>query len=805
MSLLKPLLPIVLGLLFLAPGLPPASAQVLPDAGATEAEAEQAADDGRLTRAEIETLLATLKDDARREEFVANLEGMLRALEEAPPPEPTATTALSDLVGATGDVLGELVHRLSEAAIALTNVNALMPAIYAFAQEPGALLDLGKWLAAIAAVLAAALVAAMLVGRALRRWTERVDAWTAAATYARSLLALPAALLLAVLPAVTFMVVGQGILSVVPFDREIDVAARILLLAVALSLLAHAVLRVVLAQRGPIARGFRLAEETVAYLQVWGRRLIDFGIYGVFGLETALVLGLPYDSYFFLLQIVYAVLWGLAVLIVLQNRKPVADAIRNSGGVTKSRALVGMLAAVWHILAIAYLTAGLLILLSGLQEGFLTLAANTALMAVILVLWRVLLAAIDRAVAHGFSISEELKAQYPSLERRANRHIPTLVFIAKALLAIVAIASLLDVWGFGVAEYLATTPGQRLLQAVITVIVVTIAALTLSEMSALLIERRLAAMEAEGASAGRARTLMPLVRNAAMILVFVLGGLIVLSEIGIDITPLLAGAGVIGLAIGFGAQALVRDVISGLFLLFEDTLNVGDFVDAGGKMGTVEGLSIRALRLRDPFGNVHTIPFGSVELITNMTKEYGYSVVDVGVAYREDADEVMRVLGEVGAELREDETHGPNVLEDMQIFGVQDLGDSAVTIRVRFKTVAGTQWGIRREMLRRVKRRFDQEGIEIPYPHQTLYFGADKDGSAPVAHVEVEQVTKRRGAKDASDGEPPAEAPAPVVISNPEMADGEAAREKARTAKLSDEEAAAEPPAEPEETPKPPR
>ena len=286
-------------------------------------------------------------------------------------------------------------------------------------------------------------------------------------------------------------------------------------------------------------------------------------------------------------------------------------------------------------------------------------------------------------------------------------------------------------WGIQLSAFFASENGQVLIRAIASIIVVGGGAIALTEIISLSVERRLHVLESNGALTGRERTLLPLLRRALVIVIAVLAVFVILSEIGVNITPLLAGASIIGLAIGFGSQSLVKDVISGIFLLIEDTLNVGDYVDVGGKSGTVEALSIRTLLLRDVAGDLHTIPFGTVDVITNMTKDYAYALVDVGISYREDSDAVMKLLQEIGTELAEDEAFKDGVAGPFEVFGVQDLADSSVNIRTRLKTKAGRQWSIRREFLRRVKRRFDAEGIEIPFPHQTLYFGADKNGGSP--------------------------------------------------------------------------
>jgi small conductance mechanosensitive channel len=233
-------------------------------------------------------------------------------------------------------------------------------------------------------------------------------------------------------------------------------------------------------------------------------------------------------------------------------------------------------------------------------------------------------------------------------------------------------------------------------------------------------------------------TLLPLARKAALVVIVVVVTMTVLSELGVNIGPLLAGAGVVGLAVGFGAQTLVKDIITGAFILIEDSISIDDFVDVGGHEGTVESLSIRTICIRDTEGSVHTVPFSAVTSIINYTRDFGISKIEIGVAYREDIDHVIEVINELGEELLQDPEIGKDILEPLVVQGVQRLDDSAVTIRLKIKTVPGMQWAMRREFFRRVKKRFDERGIEIPFPHRTIYFGVDQGGKAPPAHVQVE-------------------------------------------------------------------
>ncbi len=221
----------------------------------------------------------------------------------------------------------------------------------------------------------------------------------------------------------------------------------------------------------------------------------------------------------------------------------------------------------------------------------------------------------------------------------------------------------------------------------------------------------------------RAETLSLILENALRVVVLIVLLLMILKEIGIDIGPLLAGAGIIGLAVGFGAQSLVKDVISGFFILMENQMNVGDVVRIAGEAGLVEEIRLRVTVLRDLEGKVHVIPNGEISVLTNMTKEWSRAVLEIGVAYKEDVDHVIGVLREVAEEMREDGEFASMILEPLEVLGLDSFGDSSVNIKMMFKTIPLKQWTVAREFRRRIKKTFDERGIEIPFPHVTLYLG----------------------------------------------------------------------------------
>ena len=221
----------------------------------------------------------------------------------------------------------------------------------------------------------------------------------------------------------------------------------------------------------------------------------------------------------------------------------------------------------------------------------------------------------------------------------------------------------------------------------------------------------------------RAQTLGRILQSSALAIIVGVGVMMLLDEFGINIMPIITGAGIAGLAFGFGAQNLVRDVISGFFFILEDQVRVGDVAVINGTGGLVEAINLRTMVLRDLDGVVHVFPNGAITQVSNMTKEWSRSVIDVGVAYKENVDHVMKVLDEIGNELCSDEAFKPLILDKLEVLGVDDFGESQVTIKVMIKTLPLKQWAVGRELRRRIKNTFDRKGIEIPFPHMSVYFG----------------------------------------------------------------------------------
>jgi small conductance mechanosensitive channel len=237
----------------------------------------------------------------------------------------------------------------------------------------------------------------------------------------------------------------------------------------------------------------------------------------------------------------------------------------------------------------------------------------------------------------------------------------------------------------------------------------------------------------------RADTLSAVIGYLISVTIVVVAAVMVLAEFKVQIGPILAAAGIVGVAVGFGAQHLVRDVITGFFILLDDQIRVGDVVQIAGKGGLVEKITLRMTTLRDLAGNVHYVRNGEISVVTNMTKEYSRYVFDIGVAYREDVDQVISVVKQVDEELRSDPAFSADILEPIEILGLDQFADSAIIIKARTKTKPIKQWAVGREFNRRLKKKFDEKDIEIPFPHVTLYMGQDKDGTAAPMNVLMQQ------------------------------------------------------------------
>ena len=429
----------------------------------------------------------------------------------------------------------------------------------------------------------------------------------------------------------------------------------------------------------------------------------------------------------------------------------------------------------WYLAVLLYFAFLFIVVLTQPAAALLPILAATAEILVALIVGFGITGWLGRANGRGIHLPENVTQKLPLLEARLNALIPRILTAIRLLVLLAVLLFALNTVGaIDIAGWVRTQVGAHATAAGVSVVLILLVAAAIWLAMTSWVDYRLNP-DYGSVPTTRETTLLTLLRNAATIALIVITLMFVLSEIGINIAPLIASAGVLGLAVGFGAQKLVQDIITGVFIQLENAVNVGDVVTAGGTTGVAERLTIRSVSLRDLDGTYHIIPFSSVDKVANFMKGFSYYVCNMGVAYRESYDDVKAAMHDAFDLLRKDADNSAPILGDLEWFGVTEFGDSAVVVRARIKTLPGSQWGVGRAYNRYIKQVFDERNIEIPFPHQTIYFGEDKRGNAPVAHVRVGKESAAAGAEAEALAEPKPQG----KLSNvpPDNAEGEDAAE----------------------------
>jgi small-conductance mechanosensitive channel len=693
---------------------------------------------------EIEALLKVLQDDARRAELIRALRTAAPEGLQAPPSVAETTepallapnTLGAQLLQGASQRLAGLSNQLVATVQAIADLPAVLGWLTSLARDPitqARVLD-ASW--KLVLVLGLGLLAEWGAMRALRRPRDWLDAQAPSenigwARVKRVPLVL-GRLGLDLLPIAAFALVSYGLISAV---RPLPSTQLVMLTANNAYIVSRAIMAAARMLFSPASSHLRLlpvTDETAAYATIWLRRIVVVLVTSYAVAEAGLQFGLPWSAYDTILRIALLLVTLFLVIIILQNRQTVSDLLRApelAEGEEPDRArrffrmLRDRVADIWHLVAIAWLMAAWGVWALEIENGFWRLLKVSFSTILILSVAKIADMAMRRLIKRAFRITPELSVRYPGLEARANRYLPVLKASASLAIGGMTFLFLLESWGLEAFAWFGQGKlGNRLVSSLVSIALTITLALVIWEGINAAIQRHLDRLsrDAKAAQSARVRTLLPMLRTAlmAMILIFVV--LSVLTEIGVNVAPLIAGAGVVGIAVGFGSQRLVQDVITGIFLLFEDAVAVGDVVQLGGLTGVVEQLSIRSIKLRAVDGSLHIIPFSAVTSVTNQTRDFAFAVIDVNVDYREDTDQVSETLREIATEMRQDPRWRPVIRDDLDVMGVDRLGDSGVVIRVRLKTEPSQRWAVAREMNRRIKRRFDELGIEIPYPHQKL-------------------------------------------------------------------------------------
>jgi small-conductance mechanosensitive channel len=722
-----------------------------------------------MSSADAQQLIDTLQDPGRRAALITTLQNLAKAAQSsAPPGAPAATpvkpatpppavalspNSLGAQLIARGSRLADTVsNSLLVAVRGAANLPALLQWFRDVAQDPAQLLNGVVSAGSLLAVVLLALGGQWLARRATRRFylslaadAHRQDdvAQTADDDAASSatispvlraslqdgwllLLRLPIILIaftVDLLPPLAFLAVAT-LVSGTPLVAAGDVRAAFLAVVDA-----YVVVRIVTAVAratfgAPTAR-LRLlpvSDAAAHYLMAWVRRIAAVIIAGYAVAQFGSLMGMDTETRLAVLHLVSLLVHIMLIVMVLQSRASVAVWLSGTGqgffGTLRYR-----LASAWHIYAIIFI-AGAWVIYAYEVPGGLTELIHFVLWTIVVALCAriadiVLVGALDR----GFSVAHDGASRYVHIEERVSHYHQPLRVMLRLTISALATVMLLQVWGIDVVGWFRQGEfGGRLADSIVTLLITLGVAVALWESVNVGMQAYLDRLSHEGVAirAARLQTIVPLLRNALLIVLMVLIALTAMSEIGVNIGPLLAGASIFGVAIGFGSQKLVQDFITGIFLLLENAMQVGDWVTAGGLSGTVENLSIRTLRLRAGDGSVHVIPFSSVSTVTNSNRGLGNAAVAVTVDYQEDSEHVAAVLTGIAKELRSDQAFATGILSDLQLWGVDRLDGATMTIAGQIVCTDSARWGVQREFNRRVKIAFQQAGIRMLPPNITV-------------------------------------------------------------------------------------
>ena len=670
---------------------------------------------------ELERLLNTLQDDTARGKLVADLRALIAVQRGAAPEQPGGLAFFAQLSQQIDAFTGEIL-----AGVAVI-VDA--PRLIGWARhqvsDPAAR---RLWIEAgfaFVLIFGAALIAEWILRWFLVRLAPRLPTRRSDTRAVRALFAL-LGLVLDILPILAFAAVAYTTLSMAlePLTRA-GITLSVLVNATVRARLVLCVVRNLLLPADSGAVFLALDAETRNYVYIWIRRFVLWAVLGYAVPEAAWWLGAPGAIYALMLNVVGLVIALLAIIFVLQNRALIAKWIAGTSTISGWGRIRRSLAEIWPVLAVIYISGIYLIYALRIHGGFAYVARATTLSLIVIVAAQVFARFIRELSRRGFAISPELNAQFPTLEQRANRYIPILTGLTAAIVYLLAALTVLQAWSVAAFAWLGSDLGRRVIGNVLSIGMELFVALALWEIFASAIERYLSGIDATGIPRQtRIRTLLPLLRTAMMSVLVVLTSLIILSHIGVDITPLLAGAGVVGVAIGFGSQALVKDIITGLFILMEDQIAIGDVVDVGrDRVGVVEAITVRTIRLRDQAGAVYTIPFSEVTTVKNLTRDFAYVVARIAISYSEDIDRVVEILRQVSEELMADEELRPLILDPFDYQGVDTLDAASVVLLVRIRTVPAKQAVVGRAFNRLVKMAFDEHGIASRDPTQIVILG----------------------------------------------------------------------------------
>ncbi|RQV28699.1 mechanosensitive ion channel protein [Burkholderia cenocepacia] len=447
--------------------------------------------------------------------------------------------------------------------------------------------------------------------------------------------------------------------------------------------------------------------------------------------EIAANFGLTEAGHVALLKAVALVGHVMISVLILQCRRPVAARIRAASADRPTFTVVGnALADAWAPVSVFIVMALWFVWALDVHNGYRVLIALGGRSIAVMIAMRMVSIVVFGALARLFQRRDDDRTL---VHLHAYRYYPLLRQIVSGAIGVVTVVLLLQIWGVPIFRaFEAGTIGHRLASALVTIAIAAIVALVVWEAANIAIERRLQRWTREGnlVRAARLRTLLPMLRSLLFVMIALVVVLTGLSELGVNVGPLLAGASIFGVALGFGSQKLVQDFITGIFLLMENAMQVGDWVTLAGVSGTVEYLSIRTVRLRAGDGSLYTIPFSSVTTVNNTNRGLGNAAVKVSIAYGEDVERAIATLKEIGAALRDDPKYHDGILSDFSYWGIDQVDGAALALAGQIQCTDSARWSVQREFNRRIAETFRERGIRIANPQRSVV--AYADGSRPV-------------------------------------------------------------------------
>lgn len=491
------------------------------------------------------------------------------------------------------------------------------------------------------------------------------------------------------------------------------------------------VVRSVLAPPAEPLRLLPLSDSNAAYWSFWLGRVISLLGYAFMFVSPVVAANLSVSTAgaIRLLAVLTAVVIG--VVVVMQNKQAVRDRLtlwaerRDPDGNWRMLRVFGQY---WHMLAIAYLLALLVAWVTNPDQALPFMIGATIQSAIAVLLGMLVVGFISRFVGIGLRLPDDIKQRLPLLEARLHAFVPRVMDIVRWAAVAAVLVAIAQAWAlFDFVGWISSEGGQAVAGSAISALLIVLVCIVAYVIVASWVEYRL--NTTINAPTAREKTLLNLFKNAFTVALAVFGLMLALGQIGVNIAPLLAGAGVIGLAIGFGAQKLVQDIITGIFIQFENVMNEGDVVEAAGKSGVVEKLTIRSVTIRDMSGTVHLIPFSSVDQVSNMVRGFSFYVAEFEVARDCDIEEVKQAMRDAFAQVMESE-HSGVILDDLDLQGLIAITPVSMSLRARIKTLAGKQWGPGRLYSELVMRLFDERGILTPTQRVSYVPGPNGKGAA---------------------------------------------------------------------------